>query len=131
VHQWISKVTVKNPSLLSGFLCLVLLASLQGCLFPGVFRIDIAQGNLFTQQMVDRLSPGMTQEQVRYVMGTPSIEDPLHPDRWDYIYSWSQAGGDPKVYKLSLHFEGNKYTHHTGSAPNESELPFNKDKASH
>lgn len=60
---------------------------LAGCAeFPGVYKIDIPQGNIVTQEMVDKLRPGMTQNQVRYVMGTPLITDSFNKNRWDYLY---------------------------------------------
>jgi outer membrane protein assembly factor BamE len=37
------------------------LAALAGCSFPGVYKIDIQQGNVVTQDMIDQLRPGMTQ----------------------------------------------------------------------
>ena len=32
------------------------------------------------------LKPGMTRAQVKYVLGTPLIQDSFHENRWDYIY---------------------------------------------
>ncbi|WP_317930207.1 outer membrane protein assembly factor BamE [Halioxenophilus sp. WMMB6] len=57
--------------------------------FPGVYRISIQQGNVVTQEMLDQLQPGMTKRQVRFVMGTPLIDDPFVSDRWDYFYSYT------------------------------------------
>jgi outer membrane protein assembly factor BamE len=61
-----------------------LVTLLSGCL--SVYHLEVQQGNVVTQEMVDKLKPGMTRNQVRYVMGTPLIIDPFHPDRWDYYY---------------------------------------------
>jgi outer membrane protein assembly factor BamE len=94
-----------------------LCASLAGCIFPGVFRIDVAQGNIVTEKMVAQLKPGMTREQVLYVMGTPIIQDTLHPDRWDYVYSISRAGTTPELYHVKLIFEGNKFVSVEGQPP--------------
>lgn len=52
--------------------------------FPGVYRVRIMQGNYIEQEMIDKLQVGMTQDQVRFVMGTPLIQDTFTPDRWDY-----------------------------------------------
>jgi outer membrane protein assembly factor BamE len=49
-------------------------------------RIEIQQGNLVTQEMVSQLKPGMTRDQVRFVLGTPLVADIFHRDRWDYIF---------------------------------------------
>ena len=65
---------------------------LSGCAeFPGVYKIDIPQGNVVTQEMVDTLRPGMTQNQVRYVLGTPLITDTFSSNRWDCVYR-NQSG---------------------------------------
>jgi len=61
-----------------------LVALLSGCL--SVYHLEVQQGNVVTQEMIDKLKPGMTRSQVRYVLGTPLIVDPFHPDRWDYYY---------------------------------------------
>ena len=45
-----------------------------------------------TQDMVNRLKPGMTRSQVRFALGTPLIADPFHPDRWDYVYVYERKG---------------------------------------
>lgn len=54
--------------------------------FPGVYRINVQQGNIITQEMVDQLKVGMSRRQVRFIMGTPLVEDTFHADRWDYRY---------------------------------------------
>ena len=55
--------------------------------FPGVYRIDVEQGNIIDQEMADQLEPGMSKRQVRFILGTPLVEDPFNPDRWDYKYT--------------------------------------------
>jgi outer membrane protein assembly factor BamE len=54
---------------------------------PGIYRIPIRQGNLITQEMVNELKPGMTKQQVRYLLGTPLLIDTFDEDRWEYLYS--------------------------------------------
>lgn len=73
--------------------------------FPGVYRIDIAQGNIVTQEMVDKLQPGMTKRQVRYVMGSPLILDTFEPDRWDYFRSLEKDGKPDSRSRVTLYFE--------------------------
>lgn len=50
------------------------------------YRIDVQQGNVLTQEMVSQLRPGLTQDQVRFILGTPMLVDMFHADRWDYVY---------------------------------------------
>ena len=47
------------------------------------YRIEIQQGNFVSQEMVSQLKPGMSKDQVRFVLGTPLITDSFHADRWD------------------------------------------------
>lgn len=49
-------------------------------------KVEVQQGNLVTQEMLDKLKPGMTPSQVRFVLGTPLLVDPFRKDRWDYVY---------------------------------------------
>lgn len=76
--------------------------------FPGVFRIDVGQGNLITQDMVDKLRIGMTPRQVRYVMGSPMIADTFNPNRWDYLYNLETGKGLLVENHLVLYFEGER-----------------------
>ena len=50
------------------------------------YRVEINQGNYVTQDMVAKLRPGMTRNQVRFALGTPLLTDPFHKDRWDYVF---------------------------------------------
>jgi len=61
-----------------------------GCL--SVYKVEIQQGNVVTQEMIDKLRPGMTHSQVRYVLGTPLITDIFHQNRWDYYYYLRKSG---------------------------------------
>ena len=93
---------------------LILLAGCQYFQFPGVYRIDIQQGNIITQDMIDQLKPGMTRRQVRYVMGNPMIEDTFNPDRWDYFYTLTPAKGETTKEHLTIYFDGDVMTHFNG-----------------
>jgi outer membrane protein assembly factor BamE len=75
---------------------------------PGVYRPDIQQGNVVTQEMVDKLRPDMTKAQVRYIMGTPLLVDTFHQDRWDYLYSLEAEGNDRTQERLSIFFEDDR-----------------------
>lgn len=55
------------------------------------YRIDVQQGNVLTQEMVAQLRPGLTKDQVRFILGTPVLIDMFHANRWDYFY-WFKKG---------------------------------------
>ncbi|MDR1350519.1 MAG: outer membrane protein assembly factor BamE [Zoogloeaceae bacterium] len=50
------------------------------------YRIDVQQGNVLTQEMTSQLRPGLTRDQVRFILGTPLLTDVFHADRWDYLF---------------------------------------------
>ena len=49
------------------------------------YQVPVAQGNIISASMLEKLEQGLTKAQVRYIMGTPSIKDPFNLNRWDYI----------------------------------------------
>ncbi|WP_028467987.1 outer membrane protein assembly factor BamE [Neptunomonas japonica] len=88
---------------------------LSGCSgFPGVYKIDIPQGNIITQEMVDQLKPGMNYKQVRYVLGTPLVVDTFNGERWDYISTLKKGGESRTQEHLSLFFTDGQLTNLSG-----------------
>ena len=77
---------------------------------PGVtpYKIEIQQGNQVTQEMVSQLKPGMTKEQVRFVLGTPLVADIFHANRWDYVFWRETPEGKREQRKLAVFFEEDK-----------------------
>ena len=69
---------------------------------------DIQQGNVIEQEMINRLKPGMSKNQVSYVMGTPMLIDVFHQDRWDFIYSLKKGKGKRTQKRTSLYFEDDR-----------------------
>jgi outer membrane protein assembly factor BamE len=89
---------------------------------PGVYRLDIPQGNIVTQEMVDKLKPGMNKRQVRFVMGTPLIVDTFERERWDYVQSMESKGHERSQERISLFFKDDLLVSIGGDlAPSESE----------
>lgn len=70
------------------------------------YKIDVQQGNVLTQDMVAQLRPGLTRDQVRYVLGSPVLTDIFHADRWDYIYHLKRGNvAEPIVRRFSVFFD--------------------------
>lgn len=86
------------------FLLAALAALLSGCL--SVYKAEIQQGNVVTQEMIDKLKPGMSRSQVRFVLGTPLVSDPFHQDRWDYYYYLRKMNEDVgEAQRLTVFFD--------------------------
>jgi outer membrane protein assembly factor BamE len=77
---------------------------------PGItpYRMVIQQGNFISQEMVSQLKPGMTKEQVRFILGTPLVTDIFHADRWDYVFFREAADGKREQRNLTVVFENSK-----------------------
>jgi outer membrane protein assembly factor BamE len=96
------------------FLIVVLVSACSSFEFPGVHKITIQQGNVITQTMVDQLRPGMTKNQVGYVLGNAIVDDSLDIDRWDYVYTQQIGGQKPLLRYMSLFFVDEKLSHFEG-----------------
>ena len=86
----------------------VALSACSGGFRLSPYRIDVRQGNVVTQEMVAKLRPGMTMDQVRFVLGTPLITDIFHADRWDYVYRFQPGLGEVVERKLTTFFADGK-----------------------
>jgi outer membrane protein assembly factor BamE len=73
----------------------------------GCYQASLSQGNLLKQEDLDQVEVGMTRNQVRFLLGTPMIDDPFHAERWDYVY-YLKVGGDKATFKrwVSIYFDG-------------------------
>jgi outer membrane protein assembly factor BamE len=91
------------------FPVLVLAASLlaSAC----VYQAALSQGNLLDQEDIDQVEVGMTRGQVRFLLGTPMIDDPFHQNRWDYIY-FLRVGREKATFKrwISVYFDAENVT---------------------
>ncbi len=84
------------------FSALFMMLLTSGC----VYRAAVSQGNLLKDEDIDQVELGMTQGQVRFLLGTPLIDDPFHRNRWDYVY-YLRIGRQAATYKrwLTIEFE--------------------------
>jgi outer membrane protein assembly factor BamE len=65
--------------------------------------------------MVDKLKPGMSKNQVKYIMGNAIVNNPLNADRWDYVYDIKIGSARSSLRRrLSLFFAEDKLTHFEG-----------------
>ena len=78
------------------------------------YRIDVRQGNFVTQDMVAQLKPGLSREQVRFILGSPLVTDMFHVDRWDYVYRFQPGHGEAQQRRFTVFFQDNKLTRVTG-----------------
>lgn len=96
-------------------------SSLFGFFKP--YRIDIQQGNFVSREMVAQLRPGLTRDQVRFVLGTPLLNDMFHSNRWDYDFRLAKGNGEIMTSRVSVYFKDDLLDHVDGgeNLPTESE----------
>ncbi|RMF20016.1 MAG: outer membrane protein assembly factor BamE [Gammaproteobacteria bacterium] len=80
---------------------------LAGCSFPGVFRLDIQQGNIIEDKDLARVEPGMSRAQVHYVLGSPLSTDTFDPNIEDYVYTLQLSGGETHVQHVQMVYTDN------------------------
>ncbi|MFC1689933.1 outer membrane protein assembly factor BamE [Pseudomonadota bacterium] len=81
------------------------LVSLAGTGCNLIYKQNIQQGNALEQDDLDELYIGMNQRQVLFVLGTPSVKDPFHHNRWDYVQTFSRRGNPMITRTVTLRFE--------------------------
>ena len=79
---------------------------LGGCV---VYHQPVYQGNLLESKNVELLKTGMSKQDVLALLGTPSVADPFHSQRWDYVATEQDHRGQrrPEIKTLTLTFNGN------------------------
>ncbi|MCW8882888.1 MAG: outer membrane protein assembly factor BamE [Sedimenticola sp.] len=77
---------------------------------PLIHRPDIQQGNVVSQETINKLKPGMSKSQVSYLLGTPMLVDVFHQDRWDYFYSMKKGSDQRQQERVALHFTDDRLT---------------------
>lgn len=83
---------------------LLLLPMFSGCTI--LYKPEVQQGNPLSAEALATLKPGLTKRQVQLLLGTPSINDVFHPDRWDYVHTLARSGDPIKPPpRLTLYFK--------------------------
>ena len=81
------------------------------------------QGNVLTQDMVVQLKPGMTKDQVRFVLGTPVLTDMFHANRWDYVFTIRRQGVPDQKRTITVFFDNDVVSRFdTAELPSENDF---------
>ena len=87
------------------------------------YKIDVQQGNILTQEDIDQIKIGMDKDKIQYIIGSPTITDPFHEDRWDYAYSLKPGWGDLEKKNITLYFENNILVKTSGTVEPRADAP--------
>ena len=91
---------------------LILTLIMSGCAFPGVYKINVQQGNILTDEELTSLSEGMSRSQVHSVLGSPLLLNPADPSREYYIYTFQRSGGDIEEQRVIVYYDDNQFSHY-------------------
>jgi outer membrane protein assembly factor BamE len=87
---------------------ILIITGVLGLVSACVYEIDVQQGNKLEPNDIEAIEAGMTRNQVRYLLGTPVVNDLFRDDRWDYIYYFrSGRSKTPERRWLIVWFDGN------------------------
>lgn len=97
----------KSSAFFSLLIILLITILLAGCVRS--YRLEIQQGNVFSDSQIKAIEIGKTRNEVQFILGTPLIEDPFHAERWDYYYSLDISKNKPETTnRISIWFENGR-----------------------
>ncbi|MEZ2721267.1 outer membrane protein assembly factor BamE [Paenalcaligenes hominis] len=114
--------TFLRVGLIAGLSALTLSAC-SGTKWGFPYKAPVQQGNWLTEAQVNRLSVGMSREQVHFLLGTPTLQDIFHSNRWDYPYYHKPGTGNPELRTFTVWFEGDELVRWDGD-PQPNRQPY-------
>ena len=78
---------------------------LGGC---SIYKMDINQGNILSNETIAKLKPGMSKDEVASLLGTPLLQDNFRSNRWDYVYFTNKRRAGSLKKSITLFFKDEK-----------------------
>lgn len=108
--QKLAALTFSQTLIPAKALVLAVTVILAGCSFPGVYKINVQQGNIVTQEDLDQLAEGMTRRQVHSILGSPAVISPVDSSREYYIYTYQRADKAIKQQRVIVYYDNEQYS---------------------
>lgn len=77
---------------------------LTGCSFVRIHRMDIEQGNVITEAHLNQIHRGMTEAEVKNIMGEPVLTNIFTRARVEYVYTYQPGYGMREEKRLTCIF---------------------------
>ena len=90
--------------LASTLFLLIVIITISSCSSLSPYKVPVLQGNIFEDEDLEKLSEGLTKEQVQFIFGTALIQDPFRTSRWDYFNSVTVGSEVMAENKLTIYF---------------------------
>ena len=91
--------------LASIFFITIFIISMSSCSSFSPYKVPVLQGNIYEDEDLEKLSEGLTKEQVKFIFGTALIQDPFRESRWDYFNSIKVGDKTIAENKLTIFFD--------------------------
>ena len=91
--------------LASTLFTLIVIITISSCSSLSPYKVPVLQGNVFEDEDLEKLSEGLTKEQVQFIFGTALIQDPFRTSRWDYFNSVTVGSEVMAENKLTIFFD--------------------------
>ncbi|MCL5272690.1 MAG: outer membrane protein assembly factor BamE [Gammaproteobacteria bacterium] len=89
---------------------LLLAVLLSGCSYLRVHKVDVDQGNIISPSDVSQLHVGISESQVKDVMGTPALTNLFTDDRLEYVYTFKKGYGKMQETRVTCIFRSGRLT---------------------
>jgi outer membrane protein assembly factor BamE len=99
-------------SAMQKLIVLTLTLFLAGCAFPSVYKINVQQGNIVTNEALTALTEGMPRSQVHAVMGSPLMLNPVDTSQEYYVYTFQRAGGGIEEQRIIVYYDNDRFSHY-------------------
>ena len=99
------KFKLKNLALLVA----VLLCGCSGVTFSDwhfPYMTEVSQGTYITKQQYSQIKPGISKEQVVFILGHPLSQYLFDKNRWDFNYQNHKNNDLKKTYQVIIYFDG-------------------------
>lgn len=91
---------------------LLMLTLLTGCIFPGVYKINVQQGKILDEEQLTKLDKGMPRNQIHAILGDPVMLNPVDESREYYNYSFQKSGGEIRKQRVIVYYDGDTYSYY-------------------
>lgn len=105
------------------------LSLLSGCSYLAPYKAPLTQGNVMTDESIGLLQEGLTQSQVRELLGPPMGQNPFKPLHWEYIYYSTITHIHAKTHERHLIIEFDKDKLVSSWRENKNNIALKKDSS--
>ena len=91
--------------LASTFFIFIVAITISSCSSLSPYKVPVLQGNIFEDEDLEKLSEGLSKDQVQFIFGNALIQDPFRNSRWDYFNSVTVGNEIITENKLTIFFD--------------------------